>query len=302
MPTFKVVVIGASDAGKTSLRGQYFSARFSTSYRATIGADFITKILPPPPSSPSAEPITLYALRRWWDEFKAKAPVREEDLRGGNGRGGFCVVVVGNKIDLLADGDWEADVPPSPISILRHPHLFASHCKSPSQAAFSPHAAVASRSRSRQRASISTATSTLMIYDTPSRSVFSDGASEYYHSTQSLFRDSHWRSSESGDAVRRSDSESEPESEPGNTAALGLSFPRRARYGRHEVVDSLHSIYSAFVVFSLEMWKSNAEKVAFHVRGDSTMAVSDSKIAASQKAFDRHKGFDFMKQQSAVKK
>ncbi|KAJ7266481.1 P-loop containing nucleoside triphosphate hydrolase protein, partial [Mycena haematopus] len=134
MPTFKVVVIGASGVGKTSLRGQYISARFSTSYRATIGADFITKTLPPPPSSPDTEPVvlqiwdtagqerfaslasaffrgadaailmydvtapeTLYALRRWWDEFKAKAPVREEDLRGG--RGGFCVVVVGNKID-----------------------------------------------------------------------------------------------------------------------------------------------------------------------------------------------------------
>ncbi|KAJ6480440.1 P-loop containing nucleoside triphosphate hydrolase protein, partial [Mycena sanguinolenta] len=138
MPTFKVVVIGASGVGKTSLRGQYISARFSTSYRATIGADFITKTLPAPPSSSSsgaaqAEPITLqiwdtagqerfaslasaffrgadaailmydvtapetlHALRRWWDEFKAKAPVRDEDLSAGRG---FVVVVVGNKID-----------------------------------------------------------------------------------------------------------------------------------------------------------------------------------------------------------
>ncbi|KAJ7860142.1 P-loop containing nucleoside triphosphate hydrolase protein, partial [Mycena leptocephala] len=130
MPTFKVVVIGASGVGKTSLRGQYISSRFSTSYRATIGADFITKTLPPPASSPDAEPVTLqiwdtagqerfsslasaffrgadaavlmydvtspetlYALTKWWSEFKEKAPVAEEDLRG------FCVCVVGNKVD-----------------------------------------------------------------------------------------------------------------------------------------------------------------------------------------------------------
>ncbi|KAF7368553.1 hypothetical protein MVEN_00178600 [Mycena venus] len=38
MHTFKVVVIGASG---------YISARFSIFYRATIGADFITKTLTP---------------------------------------------------------------------------------------------------------------------------------------------------------------------------------------------------------------------------------------------------------------
>ena len=45
MLTFKLVVIGASGVGKTSLRGQYISGQFSTSYRATIGADFISKTL-----------------------------------------------------------------------------------------------------------------------------------------------------------------------------------------------------------------------------------------------------------------
>ncbi|KAJ6608517.1 P-loop containing nucleoside triphosphate hydrolase protein, partial [Mycena sp. CBHHK59/15] len=131
MPTFKVVVIGASGVGKTSLRGKYISARFSTSYRATIGADFITKTLPPPfPTAPGAEPVvlqiwdtagqerfsslasaffrgadaavlmydvttpsTLAALTKWWADFRDKAPVRDEDLRT------FCVVVVGNKLD-----------------------------------------------------------------------------------------------------------------------------------------------------------------------------------------------------------
>ncbi|KAJ6472934.1 P-loop containing nucleoside triphosphate hydrolase protein, partial [Mycena vitilis] len=128
MPTFKVVVIGASGVGKTSLRGQYISSRFSSSYRATIGADFITKTLPP--LTPGGEavvlqiwdtagqerfsslasaffrgadaavlmydvtaPETLHALRRWWAEFRDKAPVADEDV------GRFCVVVVGNKVD-----------------------------------------------------------------------------------------------------------------------------------------------------------------------------------------------------------
>ncbi|KAJ7853389.1 hypothetical protein B0H13DRAFT_2580720 [Mycena leptocephala] len=190
MPTFKVVVIGASGVGKTSLRArylQYISSRFSTSYRATIGADFITKTLPPPASSPDAEPVTLQI----WDtaaksafppsrarssavrtlrEFKEKAPVAEEDLRGfcvtGGGRdvvspaqgADSCVrctapgyapaVARAVRLSLILsadeeDEDEDADdalasseltarpppvsqahqTPPSPISILRHPHL-----------------------------------------------------------------------------------------------------------------------------------------------------------------------------------
>ncbi|KAF7368542.1 Rab small monomeric GTPase [Mycena venus] len=304
MPTFKVVVIGASGVGKTSLRGQYISARFSTSYRATIGADFITKTLPAP--TPAAEPITLqiwdtagqerfsslasaffrgadaavlmydvtapetlFALSKWWAEFKDKAPVREEELRH------FCVVVVGNKTDLLEGrGDGEPVVspaqgarfvralvprpdtpPPSPgpsrltlaaddddddderasdsdahrapgfgtraltlpalppISILRRPHsrphplpthrkthssqsqVAFSHPPSPSPllAAAGRHKSSSSRasSHSRYGAGASTATSTLTIYHTPSSSVFSDGASEYYHSAQSSYHTSY---------------------------------------------------------------------------------------------------------------
>ncbi|KAJ7664085.1 hypothetical protein B0H17DRAFT_1336823 [Mycena rosella] len=42
------------------LQPWYISVRFSTSYRATIGADSITKSLPPPPSAPpNTEPTTL---------------------------------------------------------------------------------------------------------------------------------------------------------------------------------------------------------------------------------------------------
>lgn len=79
MSTIKLVVIGASGVGKTSLRGQvscpilqskfnaklttslqYISGRFSNGYRATIGADFITKTLPRPDN-----PSELVILQIW---------------------------------------------------------------------------------------------------------------------------------------------------------------------------------------------------------------------------------------------
>ncbi|KIJ32065.1 hypothetical protein M422DRAFT_84301, partial [Sphaerobolus stellatus SS14] len=46
MRTIKLVIIGESAVGKTSLRSNYISGKFSTGYRATIGTDFITKTLP----------------------------------------------------------------------------------------------------------------------------------------------------------------------------------------------------------------------------------------------------------------
>lgn len=133
MRTIKLVVIGASGVGKTSLRGQYISGRFSTGYRATIGTDFITKSLPDP-KTPSevislqiwdtagqerfsslssaffrgadavllmfdvSAPETMHALTKWWEEFKHRAPVSDEEVDN------FCCVVVGNKMDLLQPG------------------------------------------------------------------------------------------------------------------------------------------------------------------------------------------------------
>jgi Ras-related protein Rab-7A len=41
---------------------------------------------------------TLHALRRWWEEFRDRAPVLDEDAEH------FCCVVVGNKVDLVGDG------------------------------------------------------------------------------------------------------------------------------------------------------------------------------------------------------
>ncbi|TFK32627.1 P-loop containing nucleoside triphosphate hydrolase protein [Crucibulum laeve] len=132
MPTIKLVVIGASGVGKTSLRGQYISGRFSNGYRATIGADFITKTLPHPSNPDESVTLqiwdtagqerfsslstaffrgadaallmfdvnsanTMEGLKKWWGDFRDKAPVADEDMED------FCCVVVGNKIDIEGD-------------------------------------------------------------------------------------------------------------------------------------------------------------------------------------------------------
>lgn len=39
----KVIILGDSGVGKTSLMNQYVTRKFSASYKATIGADFLTK-------------------------------------------------------------------------------------------------------------------------------------------------------------------------------------------------------------------------------------------------------------------
>jgi len=39
----KVIILGDTGVGKTSLMNQYVNSRFSTQYKATIGADFLTK-------------------------------------------------------------------------------------------------------------------------------------------------------------------------------------------------------------------------------------------------------------------
>ncbi|KHJ79223.1 Ras family protein [Oesophagostomum dentatum] len=39
----KVIILGDSGVGKTSLMNQYVNRRFSNQYKATIGADFLTR-------------------------------------------------------------------------------------------------------------------------------------------------------------------------------------------------------------------------------------------------------------------
>ena len=42
---FKIILLGDSSVGKTSLMNQYIKNEFSMQYKATIGADFLTKVL-----------------------------------------------------------------------------------------------------------------------------------------------------------------------------------------------------------------------------------------------------------------
>jgi len=42
----KMIILGDSGVGKTALMNQYVNKRFSASYKATIGADFLTKEVP----------------------------------------------------------------------------------------------------------------------------------------------------------------------------------------------------------------------------------------------------------------
>ncbi|KAI9062278.1 ras-domain-containing protein [Trametes sanguinea] len=146
MRTVKLVVIGASGVGKSSIRNQYISGQFTTGYRATIGADFITKTLPHH-SSPGEsvtlqiwdtagqerfsalssaffrgadavilmfdvnQPHTLDALTKWWADFRDKAPVPDDAVED------FCCIVVGNKIDIAqAQAQAEGTGPRSVVS------------------------------------------------------------------------------------------------------------------------------------------------------------------------------------------
>lgn len=139
MLNVKLVIVGASGVGKTSLRTKYTSGRFSTNYRATIGADFLTKTIPHP-SIPDetvqlqiwdtagqerfsglssaffrgadavilvydvTDPLSLDSLTRWWNEFKMRCPIEE------GAEADFPVAVVGNKMDLIEGrqtGTWK---------------------------------------------------------------------------------------------------------------------------------------------------------------------------------------------------
>lgn len=137
----KVVLIGDGGTGKTSLRNRFLTNTFYPSYRATIGADFITKTLPLDPLNPEGEKATLQIwdtagqerfqslgsafyrgadavviaidaskgeqgverVKGWYDAFMAKGPGPEDEVE----RRRFCWICVANKSDLLDEGEGE---------------------------------------------------------------------------------------------------------------------------------------------------------------------------------------------------
>ena len=46
-------------------------------------------------------PTTLPELEKWWRAFEERAPLEEDDVEA------FCVVVVGDKLDLWGEGGKE---------------------------------------------------------------------------------------------------------------------------------------------------------------------------------------------------
>nr|BAN20884.1 ras-related protein Rab-7 [Riptortus pedestris] len=120
----KVIILGDSGVGKTSLMNQYVNKKFSNQYKATIGADFLTKevlvddrvvtmqiwdtagqerfqslgvafyrgadccVLVFDVSAPN----TFKSLDSWRDEFLIQASPRDPE--------NFPFVLLGNKVDL----------------------------------------------------------------------------------------------------------------------------------------------------------------------------------------------------------
>jgi len=120
----KVIILGDSGVGKTSLMNQYVNKKFSTSYKATIGADFLTKEVTVDDRIVTMQlwdtagqerfqslgvafyrgadccvlvydvnsPKSFETLDSWRDEFLIQASPRDPES--------FPFVVLGNKIDL----------------------------------------------------------------------------------------------------------------------------------------------------------------------------------------------------------
>lgn len=120
----KVIILGSSGVGKTSLMDRYVDAKFSAQYKITVGADFSTKDVPVGDELITLQiwdtagqerfqslgvafyrgadscvlcfdviqPKTFDNLDSWRDEFLIQAGPRDPD--------NFPFVVLGNKVDL----------------------------------------------------------------------------------------------------------------------------------------------------------------------------------------------------------
>jgi Ras-related protein Rab-7A len=120
----KVIILGDSGVGKTSLMNQYVNKKFTSQYKATIGADFLTKEVMVDDRLVTMQiwdtagqerfqslgvafyrgadccvlvydvtnANTFKTLDSWRDEFLIQASPRDPE--------NFPFVVIGNKIDL----------------------------------------------------------------------------------------------------------------------------------------------------------------------------------------------------------
>jgi len=120
----KVIILGNSGVGKTSLMNQYVNKKFSNQYKATIGADFLTKEVMVDDRLVTmqiwdtagqerfqslgvafyrgadccvltydvTDPESFKSLDSWRDEFLIQASPRDPE--------NFPFVVLGNKVDL----------------------------------------------------------------------------------------------------------------------------------------------------------------------------------------------------------
>lgn len=132
----KVIILGDSGVGKTSLMNQFVNRKFNSQYKATIGADFLTKELVLNPvnneSSGTAATNTSVTMQIWdtagqerfqslgvafyrgadccvlvfdtcnLKSFETLDSWRDEFLLQASPRDpeNFCFVLLGNKVDL----------------------------------------------------------------------------------------------------------------------------------------------------------------------------------------------------------
>ncbi|KIY61590.1 ras-domain-containing protein [Cylindrobasidium torrendii FP15055 ss-10] len=188
----KVVVVGPSGVGKTSLRSRYLTQRFLNGYRATIGADFVSKTVNVDTDTNVTLQIwdtagqerfsslssaffrgadavilvydvnkreTLDDLVKWWNVFRTGAEWENPADIG-------AVLVVGNKIDKGTPQVEEKDAQSFVSTLLEIP--IPPKCISSPVRAHSPF----------QFGTMNTTRTALTIYHTPSSS-FEDSGSDW---------------------------------------------------------------------------------------------------------------------------